>query len=74
VLALLNRRIAAGSLAVFSMATMSANAGLLPERVEKVAHERIAAGTYRHWYSVWSTVIKARLWPSASLVTARRPS
>jgi serine-type D-Ala-D-Ala carboxypeptidase/endopeptidase len=47
VLALLNRRIAAGSLAVFSMATMSANAGLLPERVENVAHERIAAGTYQ---------------------------
>jgi hypothetical protein len=27
------------------MTTVSANAGLLPERVEKAAQERIAAGT-----------------------------
>jgi serine-type D-Ala-D-Ala carboxypeptidase/endopeptidase len=47
VLALLNRRMAAWSLAVFSMTTMSANAGLLPERVENAAQERIAAGTYQ---------------------------
>jgi serine-type D-Ala-D-Ala carboxypeptidase/endopeptidase len=47
VLALLNRRMAAWSLAVFSMTSMSANAGLLPERVENAARERIAAGTYQ---------------------------
>jgi CubicO group peptidase (beta-lactamase class C family) len=47
VFTLLNRRIAAWSLAVFSMTTMPANAGLLPERVEKAAQERIAAGTYQ---------------------------
>jgi serine-type D-Ala-D-Ala carboxypeptidase/endopeptidase len=47
VLALLNRRIAAWSLAVFSMTGISANAGLLPERVEHAAQERIAAGTYQ---------------------------
>jgi serine-type D-Ala-D-Ala carboxypeptidase/endopeptidase len=47
VLALLNRRMAAWSLAVFSMTSMSANAGLLPERVENAAQERIAAGTYQ---------------------------
>jgi serine-type D-Ala-D-Ala carboxypeptidase/endopeptidase len=29
------------------MTSMSANAGLLPERVEKAAQERIAAGTYQ---------------------------
>ena len=29
------------------MTSMSANAGLLPERVEKAAHERVAAGTYQ---------------------------
>ena len=46
-LALLNRRIAAWSLAVVTMTTMPANAGLLPERVEKAAQERIAAGTYQ---------------------------
>jgi CubicO group peptidase (beta-lactamase class C family) len=44
---LLNRRIAAWSLAVFSMTTVSANAGLLPERVENAAQERIAAGIYQ---------------------------
>lgn len=46
-LALLNRRIAAWSLAVVTMTAMPANAGLLPERVEKAAQERIAAGTYQ---------------------------
>ena len=46
-LSLLNRRIAAWSLAVCFMTSMSANAGLLPERVEKAAQERIAAGTYQ---------------------------
>src|SRR5215469_16337775 len=45
--ALLNRRIAAWSLAVFSMTTMSANAGLLPERVANAAQERIASGIYQ---------------------------
>src|SRR5258707_587044 len=47
VLSLLNRRIAAWSLGVCFMTSMSANAGLLPERVEKAAQERIAAGTYQ---------------------------
>jgi CubicO group peptidase (beta-lactamase class C family) len=47
VFALFNRRIAAWSLAVLSMTTMRANAGLLPERVQKAAQERIAAGTYQ---------------------------
>jgi serine-type D-Ala-D-Ala carboxypeptidase/endopeptidase len=47
VLALLNRRMAAWSLAVFSMTSVPANAGLLPERVENTAQERIAAGTYQ---------------------------
>jgi CubicO group peptidase (beta-lactamase class C family) len=46
-LALLNFRIAARSLAVFSMTTLSANAGQLPERVDNAAQERIAAGTYQ---------------------------
>jgi hypothetical protein len=46
VLSLLNRRIAALSLGVCFMTSMSANAGLLPDRVEKAAQERIAAGTY----------------------------
>jgi serine-type D-Ala-D-Ala carboxypeptidase/endopeptidase len=46
-LPLLNRRIAAWSLGVFSMVTMPANAGLLPERVENAAQERVAAGTYQ---------------------------
>jgi serine-type D-Ala-D-Ala carboxypeptidase/endopeptidase len=47
VLPLLNRCIAVWSLAVFSLTAMSANAGLLPERVENAAQERIAAGTYQ---------------------------
>jgi serine-type D-Ala-D-Ala carboxypeptidase/endopeptidase len=46
-LSLLNRRTAAWSLAAWFMTSMSANAGLLPERVEKAARERIAAGTYQ---------------------------
>src|SRR5260370_35901880 len=46
-LSLLNCRIAAWSLAVCFMTSMSANAGLLPERVEKAAQERIAAGIYQ---------------------------
>ena len=46
-LLLLNRRIAAWSLAVFSMITMRANAALLPARVEKATQERIATGTYQ---------------------------
>ena len=46
-LPLLNRGIAAWSLAVFSLTTVSANAGLLPERVENAAQERIATGTYQ---------------------------
>ncbi len=45
-LSLLNRRIAAWSFSVCLMTSISANAGLLPERVEKAAQERIAAGTY----------------------------
>jgi serine-type D-Ala-D-Ala carboxypeptidase/endopeptidase len=47
VLPLLNRRIAGWSLAVFFLTTLSANAELLRERVEKAAQERIAAGTYQ---------------------------
>src|SRR5258707_10206030 len=47
VLSLLNRRIAAWSLGVCFMTSMSANAGLLPERVEKAAQEGIEAGTYQ---------------------------
>jgi serine-type D-Ala-D-Ala carboxypeptidase/endopeptidase len=47
VLPLLNRRIAAWFLAGFSMTTTPAKAGLLPERVENAAQERIAAGTYQ---------------------------
>ena len=46
-LSLLNRRVAAWSLGVCFMTSMSANAGLLPERVEKAAQERIEAGTYQ---------------------------
>src|SRR5258708_6002690 len=46
VLSLLNFRIAAWSLGVCFMTSMSANAGLLPERVEKAAQERIAAAAY----------------------------
>ena len=44
---LLNHRITAWSLGIWFMTSMSANAGLLPERVEKAAQERIAAGTYQ---------------------------
>jgi serine-type D-Ala-D-Ala carboxypeptidase/endopeptidase len=47
VLSLLNRRITAWSLGLCIMTGMSAKAGILPERVEKAAHERIAAGTYQ---------------------------
>jgi hypothetical protein len=47
VLSSLNRRIAAWSLGMCFMTSISANAGLLPERVEKAAQERIAAGTYQ---------------------------
>src|SRR5260370_39363760 len=47
VLSLLNFRIAAWSLGVCFMTSMSANAGLLPERVEKAAQERIAAGAHQ---------------------------
>jgi len=47
VLSFLNRRIAAWSLGVCFITSTSANAGLLPERVEKAAQERIAAGTYQ---------------------------
>jgi serine-type D-Ala-D-Ala carboxypeptidase/endopeptidase len=46
-LSLPNRRIAAWSLGVCLMTSMSANAGPLPERVEKAAQERIAVGTYQ---------------------------
>jgi serine-type D-Ala-D-Ala carboxypeptidase/endopeptidase len=41
------RRIAPWFLVVCFMTSMPANAGLLPERVEKAAQERIAAGTYQ---------------------------
>jgi hypothetical protein len=44
---LLNRRIAAWSLGVCFLTSISANAGLLPERVEKAAQERMVAGTYQ---------------------------
>jgi serine-type D-Ala-D-Ala carboxypeptidase/endopeptidase len=47
VLSLLNRRVAAWSVGLCLMTSMPANAGLLPERVEKAAQERIAAGTYQ---------------------------
>ena len=46
-LAWLNRSIAAWSVGACLMTSMSANAGLLPERVEKAAQDRIAAGTYQ---------------------------
>ena len=46
-LSLLNLRIAMWSVGVCLMTSISANAGLLPERVEKAAQERIAAGTYQ---------------------------
>ena len=44
---LLNRHIAAWSLGAWVVTAMPANAGLLPERVEKAAQERIAAATYQ---------------------------
>jgi hypothetical protein len=44
---LLSRGIAVWSLVVFSMTTVPANAGLLPERVENAERVRIAAGTYQ---------------------------
>jgi serine-type D-Ala-D-Ala carboxypeptidase/endopeptidase len=47
VVSLLNCRIAAWSLGACFMTSMSASAGLLPDRVEKAAQERIAAGTYQ---------------------------
>jgi serine-type D-Ala-D-Ala carboxypeptidase/endopeptidase len=47
VLSLLNGRTIAWSLAVCVMTSTSANAGSLPERVEKAAQERITAGTYQ---------------------------
>jgi serine-type D-Ala-D-Ala carboxypeptidase/endopeptidase len=40
------RSVAVGALGICLM-SMSAHAGLLPERVEKAAQDRIAAGTYR---------------------------
>jgi D-alanyl-D-alanine-carboxypeptidase/D-alanyl-D-alanine-endopeptidase len=43
----LNLRIVAWSLGVGVMTNVAANAGLLPERVDKAAQERIAAGTYQ---------------------------
>ncbi len=46
-LSLLSSRIAAWSLGVCLMTSLPASAGLLPERVEKAAKERIAAGTYQ---------------------------
>src|SRR5580692_4839661 len=46
-LSLVNRCFVAWSLGFYFMTSISANAGLLPERVEKAAQERIAAGTYQ---------------------------
>jgi D-alanyl-D-alanine-carboxypeptidase/D-alanyl-D-alanine-endopeptidase len=46
-LSLLNRRVAVWCLGVCFMTSMSANAGLLSERVEKAVQERIAVGTYQ---------------------------
>jgi serine-type D-Ala-D-Ala carboxypeptidase/endopeptidase len=42
-----NRRIAACSLGLCFVTGISANAGPLPERVEKAAQERVAAGTHQ---------------------------
>jgi serine-type D-Ala-D-Ala carboxypeptidase/endopeptidase len=47
VLPSLSRRIAACALGLCFVTVMSANAGPLPERVEKVAQDRVAAGTYQ---------------------------
>jgi D-alanyl-D-alanine-carboxypeptidase/D-alanyl-D-alanine-endopeptidase len=44
---LLDRRIVGWFLAIGLMTGMPANAGPLPERVEKAAQERIVAGTYQ---------------------------
>ncbi|WP_342359378.1 serine hydrolase [Terrarubrum flagellatum] len=43
----LNHRIAAWAFAMSAMTSISANAGPLPERVEKATRERIAAGVYQ---------------------------
>jgi serine-type D-Ala-D-Ala carboxypeptidase/endopeptidase len=42
-----NRRFAAWSVGACLMTSISAHAGVLPERVEKAAQERVEAGTYR---------------------------
>jgi serine-type D-Ala-D-Ala carboxypeptidase/endopeptidase len=42
-----NRRVAAWSVGVCLVTSMSANAGALPERVATAAQERVEAGTYR---------------------------
>jgi D-alanyl-D-alanine-carboxypeptidase/D-alanyl-D-alanine-endopeptidase len=47
VLSVLSRRVAAWSLAIGLTTSVSAAAGLLPERVGKVAQDRVAAGMYR---------------------------
>jgi serine-type D-Ala-D-Ala carboxypeptidase/endopeptidase len=47
VLSLLDRRSAAWLLGIWLLAGTSADAGPLPERVEKAARERISAGTYQ---------------------------
>jgi serine-type D-Ala-D-Ala carboxypeptidase/endopeptidase len=46
VLSLLNHRSAAWFLGIYFITSLSANAGPLPERVEKAAQQRIAADTY----------------------------
>ena len=43
----LKRHITGWSVGALLMSGVSANAGLLPERVEKAAREHIAAGTYQ---------------------------
>src|SRR5215475_11747845 len=47
VLSRLKRHITGWSVGALLMSGVSANAGLLPERVEKAAREHIAAGTYQ---------------------------
>jgi serine-type D-Ala-D-Ala carboxypeptidase/endopeptidase len=74
VLPLLNHRIAAWSLAVFSLTTVSATAGLLPERVENAGQERIAAGTYQTLLSVVVDGDQSEVVVSENLTTARRPT
>jgi hypothetical protein len=61
------------------MTTTSANTGLLPERVETAARERIAArlakaklAPIRRWSLAWWTATRVRLRPSASLMAAKR--